>query len=363
MLKIKESLLRNKALAVATGIATLLGMQLVHPIYETETMRSARMAAEAAATPTRTIDFAAVCTPELKAQALWQTMAAAQPGELVPVPAGIYTGSGWPTTPAGVTIKGDGPGRTILQSPDYYTDANAVSFDLGHQSIVDSLTMESTAAMNRQSITTGVGKKSETPREATIRNCEVKNGCWGIYSWQPGTKLTVENCTVIAARVGITAGNSGVGQTFTLTNNRVKLDARLNSQGGSVTHPDWGGQFAILSRGGYTKISGLDVEILGPPVDTGPRVVAITDWHDPNSSSSTVIEYEKVRTKLTQGGAKSKWDIDVRYGMIRPLGSSGSGPRGSVTQCLDAKPPQPAVKAAAPEREPAQPIGGIDRET
>lgn len=278
------------------------------------------------------VDFGAQCTPKQRCDALRAAYAKTKPGDTLNVPEGIYADTKFPAFPAGVIVKGAGRGKTIFQSPDYYTEGAATAFELGDGGSVEHLTLQATGPKNRQTIVVGFGTPSDKPRSATIRNCDILDGCWGCYCWQPQVTLTMEDCYVLAARVGITAGASGGGaQTFVLNRNRIKLDASLNTQGGSVTHPEWGGQVGVLVRGGRTTINGLDVEILGPPEGTGPRVAAVTDWLDLSSSTSTVIEVTGLRTKLSLGGAKEKWDIDVRYGTLRLGGSVGSGKGGALT--------------------------------
>jgi len=289
------------------------------------------------------VDFGAVCTPKQRCDALRAAYDAAKPGDTLTLPAGVYADTKFPKCPTGVRVVGAGRGKTVLQSPDYYADEAPCCFGLNDGSTYESLTLQAIGPKNRQTIVVGFNTTETKPRSATLKDIEVLDGCWGGYNWlQTGNRLRFENCFIRAARVGIAAGasNGATAQFFDIINTRILLDASLNTQGGSVTHPVWAGQVGVLARGGLTKISGLDVEAYGPPPGTGPRVVAVTDLLDLDSSSWTVMEVSGLRTRLSLGGVTEKWDIDVRYGTLRLGGSYGSGGNGKLLICPSEKLPK-----------------------
>lgn len=279
-------------------------------------------------------EFNDTATPEARVDRLREHFAAAKPGDVLAVKPGLYRSAKFPKIPDGVKIIGAGRGRTIFQSPDYYELDEATAFDLGDDSWVEKITFQSIAPKNRQSITIGFLKAADPTkvRPATIFDCEVLDGVWGIYNWQPSVRLKVERTYVRAARIGICAGASGgpTAQIFELLNNKIDLDHTLSTQGGSVTHPQWGGQVAVLCRGGVTTIDGLDVMASGVPQGTGPRVAAVSDWLDLDTSPSTVIAVSRLRTRLHLLGAVERYDTDVRYGTLRLGGSYGSGKNGAL---------------------------------
>lgn len=295
------------------------------------------------------MDFNDVVTPEQRMQSLNNAFRQAKPGDTINAPAGVYEADRFPKIPDGVIVSGAGWGKTIFQSPYYFTAECATTFDLGDQCTLQNVELRPTAEKNKQTCVVGMGTTSAAPRSAVLRNVKVTGGVWGAYIWSnPGHKLLIENCDFTVARIGICGGvsNGANAQFITIKDSRIKLDASLSTQGGSVTHHQWGGQAGILMRGGQCTIDGLTVEALGPPAGTGPRCVAVTDWLDLSSATQTVITVRGLRTKLTAGGAKEVFDIDVRYGTLRFDGCCGSGKGGSLA--ISNLPPLPGKPGGTP---------------
>ena len=325
--------------------------------------------------PTINLDFGAECTPQERVAALRKAFDTAKPGDTVFCP-GVYEAPRFPAIPPGVTVLGE-RGKTIWRTPWALLLNEATAIELGDGCTVKNLRIESTAEKNKQTCGIGFGTPSDKKRTATLEGLYVYGFVWGFYSWHgPNNQYWITDCDFEVARVGITGGRSDGpdAQTIIIKDSRINLNDALSTQGGSVTHPQWGGQAGVLMRGGYAKLDGLTVKANGPSPGTGPRVVAATDWLDLSSATQTVIEVVRLRTALNKNGASELWDIDMRYGKLRTSagpweldwakrelysgGSFGSGkkPDGSNSgklTCCPLAPLPPAVKLQAEGEEPS----------
>lgn len=285
-----------------------------------------------AATAWGQVDFGAVCTPKQRAAAVRASLASAKPGNTVNVPAGTYDFSDAVLLfPDGVTVSGDPKGGTLFQSSQIFLAKQACAFDLGNNSIVTDLTLESTCQPNQQSCVVGFGIDSEKPKRATMKRCKLLGRSWAWYSWTApdGHYGILEDCDITSGRVGVAGGRSSgaAAQYIDLTRCRFFGDQSLSTQGGAVSSPVWGGTVAALMRGGRMKITDCSFDMKGS--DKLPRCVAITDSLDESTSSSVVIEVNGIRTKMAGNGAKEVFDVDVRKAVLK-VGGSGIGPNGTL---------------------------------
>lgn len=278
------------------------------------------------------VDFGAVCTPVQRAAAVRASLASAKPGNTVNVPAGIYDFSDAVLLfPDGVAVKGDPRGGTLFQSSQIFLAKQACAFDLGNNSVVTDLTLESTCQPNQQSCVVGFGIDSEKPKKATLQRCKLVGRSWAWYSWTApdGHYGVLEDCDITSGRVGVAGGRSSGAnaQYIDLVRCRFFGDQSLSTQGGAVSHPVWGGTFGALMRGGRMRVTDCSFDLKGS--DKLPRCVAITDSLDESTSSSVVIEVNGIRTKLAGNGAKEVFDVDVRKAVLK-IGGSGIGEKGTL---------------------------------
>lgn len=313
-----------------------------------------------AATARGQVDFGSVCTPAQRVEALKAAFAKAKPGDTLNVPEGVYEAYDFPRLPDGVKVIGAGWGKTVFRSarPLLVDRPNipdqAVTFELGNDCWLQDVTLDPTAAADKQTAVVGYGTPSATPRSATLYRVQTTRGVWPVYSWFGiGNSITIDACQINGARVGITGGvSSGAGaQTITITGNTiVNLNTALSTygvpwDGESVSHPQWGGTCNILIRGGLLRLiakrkqkpdgtwevePACTLTSSGPPPGTGNRCVAISDWLNLSSATQTVIELDAFRTKLTANGAKEVFDVDVRYGSWKWASAFGSGKGGGI---------------------------------
>lgn len=262
----------------------------------------------------------------------------AQPFDVVRIPTGVFNlGTETLYLPPDVTLLGEGPGRTILQTAKKAVPPDGCGIELANGSIVENLSVVSTIGIADQGAPIGVGRTYKVLPDgtkqgyntdglcATLRRLVVEGRDWGVYNWAGyGVRILIDDCAVSAGRKPIYAGASASGEAcfYEIHNSRITADASLSE------YPGDGGPIVsgLAAHGGRVFAVGCEVIVRGTPA----MQLAVGLWIDPvTGHPGATVETRDTHVRVIANGAKTAIDVDQTIGHILHLGGSGSLPGGA----------------------------------
>jgi hypothetical protein len=238
--------------------------------------------------------------------------------------------------PQNCEVRGQSRRGTRLLSAAKYMDGYPCTFELDYGTILRRLTLASIASMKDQVCLVGFRMMpSETDKplggELVDLHCSGKSWCFYFWNVPAGNTCKIINCYGESSNITLACCKSSgaTAQFIDVRDSHLVVKPELSDQGGSVTHPVYGGTLIAACRGGRTRIFNSLLE--GKGEATAPRLVGITDWYD-DGSKHTKIELHNSHIRLTQGnGEKECFDLDIRKNPILVSGGTGSAADGTYS--------------------------------
>ncbi len=225
-------------------------------------------------------------------------------------------------------------GVRISSAFKFVASGDLCTVQLDYDTVLNRMSFLSTAGPKDQVCGIGFRQLSDEnakPFGAEVIDVHLSSKSWGFYFWNipAGNTCKIVNCYAEAANValGPCRSSGGDAQFIDAWDSQFVVKPELSDQGGAVTHPVYGGSFAVACRGGRTRLFNCLLEATGE--SSAPRLCGVTDIMDEGSASATKIELHNTHIRLTKGkGEKEAFDIDVRKNPILVSGGTGTSPDG-----------------------------------
>jgi MYXO-CTERM domain-containing protein len=264
-------------------------------------------------------------------------VAAAQPGDTVVLGAGTYTLSETLRIGAGVSLKGAGPGRTVLDAAGLGVGVSFENSSADRESVMEGVTVHGAETC----VKVGAGRSPVRLTRAIVRDCREEG-----VSVEANGIAKIINVTLVETGVGVHAAGATEIKNSILTGNRVGLLAKA----GTALATSYNGLFdnaedyegVVAGRGdlaepvSFADLAKRDLRLVAsqPTTDRGDPADAVGDEPSPNGGRINMgafggtpdAERSALSTAVSTGPATGAPSVSPSMTGAPPNGVGTDGP-------------------------------------